>query len=104
MVRFIQYYQYISHKVILIVREYARHTAARECYEETLGVLGDTASLCRLLEDYTTNNVFKVVNQNMAYISHLVRVPYDDYPSIFHKVIIDAGEDLELEVDEMRCV
>lgn len=88
--------------LLTFFREYARQTAARECYEETLGILGDARSLCAMLEDYTTNNVFKVVNQNMAYISHLVRVPYDDYPSIFQRAIIDAGDDVELEVDEMR--
>ena len=35
-------------------------TAARECYEETLGVLGQTDHLLSLLENREGNNVFQV--------------------------------------------
>ena len=87
-------------------REYARHTAARECFEETLGIMGTSQALCMVLEDYKTNNVFKVVNQNMAYVSHFVRIPYDDYPSNFKRALIDAyvrdDSDVCIEVDEIR--
>ncbi len=46
--------------LLTLSSEPARHTAARECYEETLGVLGSTKTLVSMLEDYKTNNVFKV--------------------------------------------
>lgn len=46
---------------VLFIRERARQTAARECYEETLGILGSALVLQQQLEDYKTNNVFKVV-------------------------------------------
>ena len=41
-------------------REVPRYTAARECCEETLGVLGRTKHLMECLEDFCTNNAFKV--------------------------------------------
>ena len=41
-------------------RERAKYTAARECYEETLGILGKTRHLVSMLENYEENNVFKV--------------------------------------------
>lgn len=45
-----------------------------------------------------------MVHQNTAYISHLLRVPYADYPSTFQRVLVESGEQVELEVDEIRCV
>ena len=41
-------------------REQPRYTAARECYEETLGVLGKTKHLMGALENFAENNAFKV--------------------------------------------
>lgn len=35
-------------------------TAARECYEETLGILGTVKQLADALKDFKTNNCFKV--------------------------------------------
>ena len=46
--------------VLSTYRERARYTAARECCEETLGILGSKRSLVTQLEDYKTNNAFKV--------------------------------------------
>ena len=40
-------------------------TAARECYEETLGVLGQTEQLLSLLENREGNNVFQVSESYM---------------------------------------
>ena len=44
----------------MFVREKPRLTAARECEEETLGVLGGEEELYKLLGDYKNNHVFKV--------------------------------------------
>lgn len=41
-------------------REKPRHAAARECYEETLGVLGSASDLAAALKKFEENNVFKV--------------------------------------------
>lgn len=41
-------------------REKPRHAAARECYEETLGVLGSASDLAAALKSFEENNVFKV--------------------------------------------
>lgn len=41
-------------------REKPRYTAARECFEETLGILGTTEELAEALKDFKTNNCFKV--------------------------------------------
>ncbi len=41
-------------------REKPRQTAARECFEETLGVLGDAKELFEKLGKYKENHVFKV--------------------------------------------
>ena len=46
--------------LILFSRERAKYTAARECYEETLGIFGSNKSLVSMLENYVENNVFKV--------------------------------------------
>ena len=54
------YYFIIIIPLLVDSREYPRETAARECSEETLGVLGDSRYLLLMLEDYKTNNVFKV--------------------------------------------
>ena len=43
-----------------LYRERAKYTAARECYEETFGILGKTKHLVSMLENYKENNVFKV--------------------------------------------
>ena len=40
--------------------EWPRYTAARECYEETLGVLGEADHLASLLNNCAENNVFEV--------------------------------------------
>ena len=40
--------------------EQSKRTAARESYEETLGVLGTTDDLLTLLENNKENNVFEV--------------------------------------------
>ena len=42
------------------ISERPRYTAARECYEETLGILGDTDHLASLLGSFAENNVFEV--------------------------------------------
>ena len=44
-------------------REKPRHAAARECYEETLGVLGSASDLAAALKSFEENNVFKVYMQ-----------------------------------------
>ena len=44
-------------------REKPRHAAARECYEETLGVLGSASDLAAALKNFEENNVFKVPTQ-----------------------------------------
>ena len=44
----------------LCISEKPRHTAARECYEETFGILGSASSLSAALKDFITNNAFKV--------------------------------------------
>ncbi len=41
-------------------REKPRFTAARECWEETFGILGSFRQLSTSLKDFTANNVFKV--------------------------------------------
>ena len=41
-------------------REWPRYTAARECCEETLGILGSTSELAAALKDFKANNCFKV--------------------------------------------
>ena len=88
-----------------VCREHPRETAARECSEETLKVLGDSASLFKLLGDYKTNNVFRVVNRDTAYVAHFIRVAFQDYPSIFKKATLDAEKKgVGLEVDEIKCV
>ena len=45
---------------IMCYSEQPRYTAARECFEETLGVLGGTDHLASLLENCQLNNVFEV--------------------------------------------
>ena len=50
----------LSHLWCLLCREYPKQTAARECYEETLGVLGDKKSLTEMLTNFKENNSFKV--------------------------------------------
>ena len=40
--------------------EQSRYTAARECYEETLGILGETDHLASLLDNCAENNVYEV--------------------------------------------
>ena len=52
-------------------REGPRWTAARECYEETLGVLGTTRQLSDALLDFKTNNCFKVCQYNTKHTSFL---------------------------------
>ncbi len=42
-------------------REKPRFTAARECWEETCGILGSIRHLAASLQDFATNNAFKVV-------------------------------------------
>ena len=46
---------------LFVIRERPRNTAARECYEETLGVVGRERELYERLGDYKRNHVFKVV-------------------------------------------
>ena len=43
-----------------IFRESPAQTAARECYEETMGVIGSSDHLLTSLRNYSENNVFKV--------------------------------------------
>ena len=45
-----------------LFREHPRLTAARECYEETLGILGTSEELAASLSDFKTNNCFKVIS------------------------------------------
>ena len=45
----------------LSLRESPEETAARECYEETLGIFGDTVKLLHDIRDHKTNNIFKVL-------------------------------------------
>jgi hypothetical protein len=47
-------------------RERPRHTAARECAEETFGLLGRQDKLFQMLGDYKANNVFKVQCNSLA--------------------------------------
>ena len=51
--------------------ERPRYTAARECYEETLGVLGQTDHLVSLLENSEQHNVFEVSNLYGSMASHM---------------------------------
>lgn len=44
----------------MYISEKPRYTAARECYEETFGILGSASSLAAALKDFVTNNAFKV--------------------------------------------
>ena len=46
--------------VLTVFSERPRYTAARECYEETLGILGETDHLASLLDNCAENNVFEV--------------------------------------------
>ena len=46
--------------VLMVFSERPRYTAARECYEETLGILGETDHLASLLDNCVENNVFEV--------------------------------------------
>ena len=101
-------------------REKARYTAARECYEETLGIFGKTKHLASMLAEYEENNVFKVrfvarlfviilvflcllqiVNRDTNYVGHFVRVPYKDYPAQFQERVLDVGIE-SVEVDSIR--
>ena len=41
-------------------REKPRHAAARECFEETLGILGSASDLATALKSFVENNAFKV--------------------------------------------
>lgn len=54
-----------------LFREHPRLTAARECYEETLGILGTSEELATALSDFKTNNCFKVVS---TLTSHAERI------------------------------
>lgn len=62
--------------IATLCRERPKGTAARECYEETLGVLGDKQSLTELLTNYEDNNSFKVMvkvytlRQFLVYVIH----------------------------------
>ena len=49
-------------------------TAARECCEETLGILGSTEELSAALADFKTNNCFKVHThmQNLTTCSYIM--------------------------------
>ena len=107
-------------------RERPRTTAARECSEETLEVLGSTKELMTALADFKTNNCFKVscamaftlslccgrlymyytslaqvLNQDTHYVEHFVRVPYQDYPGTFERVL-RSGQEEHVEVDELK--
>ncbi len=42
------------------VRETPAQTAARECFEESLGIFGSSDHLLHSLRNYKENNVFKV--------------------------------------------
>ena len=53
-----------------IRNETPAETAARECYEETLGVLGTSKDLLESLRSYTITNTFKVRCINMKVLSH----------------------------------
>ena len=53
-----------------IRNETPSETAARECYEETLGVLGTSKDLLESLRSYTETNAFKVRHINMKALSH----------------------------------
>ena len=53
-------------------RERPRTTAARECYEETLGILGTSAELATALRDFKTNNCFKVCERSWMVLDEFV--------------------------------
>lgn len=76
-----------------------RLTAARECSEETLHVIGDASYFVSALENYIENNVFKVVNENTQYVSHFLRVEYKDYPELFQQ---ERTRCKKAEIEEIR--
>jgi len=57
---------FVSRKVC-VIRERPRHTAARECDEETLGVVGREKELYQRLGEYKRNHVFKVSSNTFKY-------------------------------------
>ncbi|XP_065898409.1 uncharacterized protein [Dysidea avara] len=71
-------------------------TAARECYEETLGVLGTCDELYAMAGH---DDVFKVYNTGTNYVAHFVPMPFKDYPSLFNKERSD-----HLEMCQLRWV
>jgi hypothetical protein len=79
-----------------------RLTAARECYEETLGILGTAKQLADTLTDFRTNNCFKVVNVETQYVGHFMRIPYKNYPALFKKRVEDEMGHKPIEVDRMK--
>ena len=64
-------------------RERPRTTAARECYEETLGILGTSAELATALRDFKTNNCFKVCERSWMVL--------EDPESYLPKILIDQS-------------
>ena len=50
-----------------IRNETPSETAARECYEETLGVLGTSKNLLESLRSYTETNAFKVRQSSLTF-------------------------------------
>jgi 8-oxo-dGTP pyrophosphatase MutT (NUDIX family) len=84
-------------------RETPSVTAARECYEETLGVIGSSDHLLKSLRNYKVNNAFKVINERTRYIGHYLRIPFDHYPSRFVSRVMEIlSHDKSVEVDTMR--
>ena len=78
-----------------------RVTAARECSEETLHIIGDASYFVSALENYVENNVFKVVNENTQYVSHFLRVEYKDYPELFQQERTRSPK-AKVEMEEIR--
>ena len=47
--------------------------------------------------------VFQIVNENTKYVSHFLRVPYEDYPARFASIVAEKErKGKKIEVDEMR--
>lgn len=51
-------------------------TAARECEEETIGLIGSYRKLLSQLKDYKQSKVYRISNTSDDYIMYLVPVPY----------------------------
>lgn len=89
----------------MYISEKPRYTAARECYEETFGILGSASSLAAALKDFVTNNAFKVVNEDTKYVSHFLKVPYREYPVQFSEIVTKKkAEGWKTEVKRMGWV